>query len=107
VRLLPLASLAPSTPESTRALAAAVAGAHVLYVAESHRGWTRAASAVASERPLLTVGTGPGFLSDGGMITLYMDGANVRFAVNAPAIKASRVDVSARLLVLARPPGGR
>jgi hypothetical protein len=107
VRLLPLASLAPPAPESTRALSAAAAGAHVLYVADTHRGWARAASAVASERALLTVGTGRDFLGDGGMITLYADGANVRFAVNAPAIKASRVDVSARLLVLARLPGGR
>lgn len=106
VQLLPLASIPPSQPVALQALTAATANGHVLYVGSSHRAWARTAAAAAAGRPLLTVGPGQAFVAAGGMFGMYLDRGTVRFMVNAPAIKASRVDVSARLLVLARPPGG-
>ena len=107
VRLLSLASIPPEHSSAVRAIAGATAGSHVLYVGSSHRAWSRAVGAAAAARPLLTVGPGPGFVAAGGMFGLYLDGGHVRFAINAPAIKASPVVVSARLISLARPgPGG-
>ena len=103
VRLLPMATIAPPAAEADRALAAAAADVDVLYVGTTHRSWSRAAVAVAKGRTMLTVGPGRAFLDDGGMIGLYLDRGHVRFDVNAPAIRASAIDVSARLLVLARP----
>lgn len=106
VRRLPLASIPPAAPAARDALAAATAHSHVLYVGSSHRAWSRTVAAATAGRPVLTIGPGQAFVAAGGMFGLYLDRGHVRFAVNAPAIKASSVDVSARLLVLARPAGG-
>lgn len=105
VKLLPLASIARDGKEAVRALSDAAGHAEVLYVGTSHDSWAEAASAVAVGKPMLTVGTTRHFLERGGMFALYLDAGHVRFAVNAPVIRTSPVDVSARLLMLARPMG--
>lgn len=107
VRLVPLASIPPAHPQAVSALVPAASSTHVLYLGASHRAWSRAVAASCTGRAVLTVGPGPSFVSAGGMFGMYLDGGNVRFTVNAPAIKASNVDVSARLLMLARPATGR
>lgn len=106
VRLLPLASIPPGDAAATRAVAQAAAGSDVLYVGSSHHAWSRPVAAAMAGRPVLTVGPGRDFVSSGGMFGMYLDEGNVRFAVNPPAIRASSVDVSGRLLTLARPATG-
>ncbi|WP_189456628.1 YfiR family protein [Cognatilysobacter bugurensis] len=106
VRLLPLASIPPSEPAAVRALQQAAAASDVLYVGSSHRAWSRTAATAMAGRPVLTVGPGQDFVSSGGMFGMYLDGGHVRFAVNAPAVRASSLDISARLLTLARPATG-
>lgn len=103
VRLVALASIPPAHAQAVTALTPAASSTHVLYLGATHRAWSRAVAAACAGRAVLTVGPGPAFVSAGGMFGLYLDGGNVRFTVNAPAIKASNVDVSARLLMLARP----
>ena len=106
VRHLPLASVAPPPAEAASAVTDSLRRAHVVYVGASHYSWARTVASATAGRPVLTVGARPGFLREGGMIELYLQQGMVRFDVNAPAIKASPLDVSARLLVLARPAGG-
>lgn len=105
VRHLPFASVAPPADEASSAVRASLGRAHVVYVGASHYSWARTVASATAGRPVLTVGARHGFLREGGMIELYLQQGTVRFDVNAPVIKASPLDVSARLLVLARPAG--
>ena len=102
VRLLPLSSVAPAQAPAVQALTTATADAHILFVGSSHSGWSRPAAQATSGRPVLTVGPGRTFVDAGGMFGLFLEQGHVRFAVNAPAIRGSGIDVSARLLALAR-----
>lgn len=53
-------------------------------------------------RPVLTIGNGAGFVQLGGMFELVVSDRKVQFDTNLPAVRASRLDVSARLLNLSR-----
>ena len=52
--------------------------------------------------PVLTIGNGPGFLEAGGMFELLVEDRKVLFDVSLPPIQESHLDVSARLLRLAK-----
>ena len=52
--------------------------------------------------PVLTIGNGAGFTDLGGMFELVVHDRRVQFDVNIPAIRGAQLDVSARLLQLAR-----
>jgi len=52
--------------------------------------------------PILTVGNGAGFVERGGMFELTVDEGKVQFAVGMDAIHLSGLEISARLLNLAR-----
>ena len=56
--------------------------------------------------PVLTVGETPEFAEAGGMITFVQDGRNVRFEINQEAAAKARLQISSRLLRLARPAPG-
>jgi hypothetical protein len=102
VRVLPLNSTAPARSAAVTAVRAEMGDAQVLFVAPSHRSWNTAAIAAAAGRPVLTVGTGSDFAAAGGMFSLFNDDGRVRFSANADAVRASGVDVSARVMLLAR-----
>jgi hypothetical protein len=73
----------------------------LLFVPQSQSG--RAASALrAADGPMLTVGESPAFLSAGGIINMFVDGGHVRFEVNITAANAKRLNLSSKLLRLAR-----
>lgn len=55
-----------------------------------------------AHRPVLTIGNGAGFVQLGGMFELVVSDRKVQFDTNLPAVRASRLDVSARLLNLSR-----
>jgi hypothetical protein len=59
---------------------------------EQLRGW-----------PVLTVGDGPGFTSQGGVIGLFLGDNRVRFEVSIDAARAADLQVSSKLLRLSRP----
>jgi hypothetical protein len=63
-----------------------------------------AASILASVKgePVLTVGETPHFAEDGGMIGFCLEGNKIRFEVNAGAVSAAKLKMSARLLTLAK-----
>lgn len=52
--------------------------------------------------PILTIGEMPGFAMRGGIINLTVEGNKVRFEVNIEAAKQANLNISSRLLALAR-----
>ena len=52
---------------------------------------------------LLTVGEGDQFLSDGGVIRIYTQGGTLRFEISQEAAAKGQLQISAKLLRLARP----
>jgi hypothetical protein len=50
----------------------------------------------------LTVGDGEGFAERGGAIEFFVEGNKVRFSVNVDAIKRAHLEVSSKLLALAK-----
>ena len=52
--------------------------------------------------PILTVGETPGFAERGGMIRLMLEDNRVRFEVNVEAAQHGNLNISSRLLTLAR-----
>ena len=52
--------------------------------------------------PILTIGETPGFAVRGGIINLTLEGNKVRFEVNIDAAKQANLNISSRLLALAR-----
>lgn len=103
VRALSLNSTPPERARAIVAIRAGMGDACVLFVPASHQAWNAAAIAASTDRPVLTVGVGPGFVAQGGMFALITEGNRVRFAANDAAIRRSGVEVSARVLLLARP----
>ena len=80
----------------------AAAECHLLYVPESaSERFTSGMSAIAGV-PMLTVGEHPKFLEQGGMIRLFLEESRVRFSINQRAADAAGLQVSSRLLRLAR-----
>jgi hypothetical protein len=56
--------------------------------------------------PVLTIGETPEFTLAGGIITFVQEGPNVRFEINQEAAAKARLQLSSRLLRLARPAAG-
>lgn len=102
VRSLTLNAIAPARDQATKALRDGLDDARVIYVAPSHRGWNDAAIGAVANRPVLTVGVGGAFVAQGGMLGLFEHDGRVNFSANDSAIKAASIDVSARVLMLAR-----
>ena len=74
---------------------------HLLVITERDRvasEWLHGTEAA----PVLTVGDAEGFAEGGGVIGLYMEGENVRFAINQDAAQRSNLRLSSQLLKLAR-----
>ena len=60
----------------------------------------------ARTSPSLTVGESPDFIEQGGIVNFTLEGANVRFQIDAGAAERAGLRISSRLLRLAREPGG-
>lgn len=56
----------------------------------------------AFQNGVLTIGEGESFTQDGGIIALYREDTRVRFEVNITAVKKSGIEISSKLLGLAR-----
>jgi len=75
---------------------------HILFVSSSEM--TRLAEAIHRVKgmPILTIGEIPGFAKRGGIINLVLEDNKVRFEVNVEAAKEADLNISSRLLALAR-----
>lgn len=103
VRHVGVVELAPHRDVALAALERSLAGAHMVYVAESHASWHATVVEATVGEPVLTVGAGPGFVAAGGMFELFPQDDHVYFGANAAALAVSKVRVSARVINLARP----
>lgn len=102
VRRLSLNPIAPSRAEAIEAVRESLSGVHVVYVAASHQSWNEAVIAAAKGQPVLTVGVGGRFVAAGGMFGLVQDGGRVHITANEAVVRQASIDVSARVLLLAR-----
>ncbi|MFK7959304.1 MAG: YfiR family protein [Phycisphaerales bacterium] len=77
-----------------------VAACHLLYVPGPHGESTRVLWPVARDNDVLLVVDDQSRLSQGGMIAMPVVGSNVRPVVNQATVRASRIQLSSRLLQL-------
>jgi len=74
----------------------------ILYVSSSAMPHLSEAIQAVRGLPVLTIGEMPGFAKSGGMINLILEDNRVRFEVNVKAAKDADLNLSSRLLALAR-----
>jgi YfiR/HmsC-like len=78
---------------------------HALYLAGSELPRLPQVIGAISGKPILTVSDTPGFGDRGVLINLFQENRFLRFEINLPAVKRSRLVFSSQLLRLARPVG--
>jgi hypothetical protein len=74
----------------------------ILYVSASEMPHLSDAIQMLKGVPVLTIGETPGFARNGGIINLILEDNKVRFEVNVAAAKEADLNISSRLLALAR-----
>jgi hypothetical protein len=80
----------------------ALHGAHAVFIeAQAWPGATAWLDEFVGQ-PVLTVGDAPGFARDGGMLGLVQQGSRIVFDANPTAIRVSGLQVSSKVLKLAR-----
>lgn len=75
---------------------------HIVFVSSSEMTHLADAIHVVKGMPILTIGEIPGFAKRGGMINLVLEDNKVHFEVNVEAAKEADLNISSRLLALAR-----
>ena len=76
-------------------------GCNILFISRDDVRRQAAILRTLRGQPVLTVGETAGFLSDGGMIRLYLEKDKIRFDINASSADSSHLKISSRLLLLA------
>jgi hypothetical protein len=74
----------------------------ILYITASAMPHLSELIQVVRGLPILTIGEMPGFAKSGGIINLILEDNRVRFEVNVKAAKDADLNISSRLLALAR-----
>jgi hypothetical protein len=74
----------------------------ILFISSSETSHMAEAMQIVKGIPVLTIGENPGFANGGGMINLILEDNRVRFEVNVEAAKEADLNISSRLLALAR-----
>ena len=75
---------------------------HIVFVSSSEIAHLAEAIHVVKGMPILTIGEIPGFARRGGIINLVLEDNKVHFEVNVEAAKEADLNISSRLLALAR-----
>jgi hypothetical protein len=79
-----------------------VRGCHVLYISSSERKTTAQIFSTLNGSSVLTVGEMTQFAGHGGMIQFSLEDQQVRFDINLDAASRAGLEISSKLLVLAR-----
>ena len=80
---------------------------HIAFITKSVVGSLQQTLTDLDNEPVLTVGEGPEFIEDGGMIGLVREGSRIRFEINRGATRRAGLSVSAQLLRIAERVIGR
>ena len=75
---------------------------HIVFVSSSEMAHLAEAIHLVKGMPILTIGEIPGFARRGGIINLVLEDNKVHFEVNVEAAKEADLNISSRLLALAR-----
>ncbi|HXO95046.1 MAG TPA: YfiR family protein [Chthoniobacterales bacterium] len=75
---------------------------HIVFVSSSEIAHLAEAIHLVKGMPILTIGEIPGFARRGGIINLFLEDNKVHFEVNVEAAKEADLNISSRLLALAR-----
>ena len=75
---------------------------HLLYVPAAAMPRFTAGASLVTSRPVLTVGEHERFLDQGGIMRLFLEDNRVRFSVNQTSAERAGLQISSRLLRLAR-----
>jgi hypothetical protein len=75
---------------------------HVLYVAELDAKSTAQLLDTLKGAPVLTVGDGDAFVKLGGVAGLFVENGQMRFAIRVEAARRARLELSSKLLSLAK-----
>lgn len=88
---------------SVMAAAESQRGCHIVYVSGVTSG--QAASLIAGLRdsPVLTISDVEGVIALGGIVQFFFEHGRLRFSVHVGAAKRARLQISSRLLALAKP----
>jgi hypothetical protein len=81
---------------------AEIQGCQVLFIGALERKSIPAALAGLRESPILTVGETENFAREGGIIGFFLEDNKVRFDINLVAAQRAKLQISARLLTLAK-----
>jgi len=81
---------------------------NILFISSSEKEHIADVINMVKWLPILTIGETPGFAARGGIINLTLEDNKVRFEVNIGAAKQANLNISSRLLALAKivPQGG-
>jgi len=78
-----------------------VQGCSILFIGQDEGRRQTAALRNLRGQPVLTVGESDNFISEGGIIRLYLVQDRIRFDINVGAADSSHLEISSRLLLLA------
>ncbi len=79
-----------------------VSGCHIVFVTDGQAELADAVVRAASGRNVLTVGESSNFAATGGVITFFMEDKKLRFEINTRAADSAGLEISSRLLRLAK-----
>jgi YfiR/HmsC-like len=75
---------------------------NILFISSSEKEHIADVINIVKWLPILTIGETPGFAARGGIINLTLEDNKVRFEVNIGAAKQANLNISSRLLALAK-----
>ncbi|TZF86405.1 YfiR family protein (plasmid) [Pedobacter sp. BS3] len=75
---------------------------HLLFINLNEGAKIKEAISAMSQKNVLTVGNADNFLKWGGMIRFYTERNKIRFEINAAAVKAAQLEISSKLLNVAK-----
>ncbi len=81
---------------------AEIASCHMLFIGASEKKNLENILVAIKKKPILTLGDMKGFARKGGMINFYLEKNSVRFEINPEAGRQAGLDISSKLLRLAR-----
>jgi hypothetical protein len=79
-----------------------IEGCHILFISKSVGKEIEKIAAVTAKKPILTIAEKKGFAEKGVLFNLYISGGQIRFEINAVALRDSGLIVDSQLLSVAR-----